>query len=84
MPNEYEQAFKEEIWGCYKYIGIPLETIYNMPIQERKYYIVMHNKSVQAENNAMEQYQSGEKTHEISGEALNDMAIREQQKNGGI
>ena len=55
-----------------------------MPIQERKYYIIMHNKTVQAENNMMEQNQSGEKMHELSGEALNSMAIREQQKNGGF
>lgn len=45
LPNEYERIFKEELWGCFKYIGIPMETLMNMPISDRKFYIMMHNKS---------------------------------------
>ena len=43
LPSEYERAFKEELWGCFKYIGIPFETLMNMPVADRKYYIMMHN-----------------------------------------
>jgi hypothetical protein len=45
LPSDYEKSFKEEIWGCFKYIGIPMETLMNMPIADRKYYIMLHNKS---------------------------------------
>ena len=34
---------KEELWGCFKYIGIPFETLEKMPIRDRKYYILRHN-----------------------------------------
>ena len=43
LPNEFEKNLKDEIWGCFKYIGIPMDTIMNMPIQDRKYYIMKHN-----------------------------------------
>lgn len=45
LPDEYEKNFKEEIWGCFKYIGIPMETLMNMPISDRKFYIMMHNRT---------------------------------------
>lgn len=81
MPSEYEEAFKEEIWGCYKYVGIPLETIYSMPIQERKYFIQKHNMDVKRENEAMEgQGAPNEVTREFSGEALNAIAAQQMQK----
>jgi hypothetical protein len=44
LPSNFEKSFKEEIWGCFKYIGIPMETLMNMPIADRKYYIMLHNK----------------------------------------
>lgn len=81
MPSEFEEAFKEEIWGCYKYVGIPLETIYNMPIQERKYFIQKHNLDVKRENEALEANNgSGEMTREFSGEALNAIAAQQMKK----
>lgn len=43
MPSEYERQLKEELWGCFKYIGIPYETLLNMPIQDRRFYIMKHN-----------------------------------------
>ncbi len=51
LPNEYERIFKEELWGCFKYIGIPMETLMNMPIADRKYYIMLHNKTEGNSNN---------------------------------
>ena len=52
LPSNYEKNFKEEIWGCFKYIGIPMDTLMNMPIADRKYYIMLHNKS---ENNSSQE-----------------------------
>lgn len=44
LPSEYERELKEEIWGMFKYMGIPIETIYAMPIHDRKFYIMKHNE----------------------------------------
>lgn len=43
LPSEYDRYYKEEIWGCFKHIGIPMETLMKMPIQDRKFYIYKHN-----------------------------------------
>lgn len=78
MPSEYEATLKEEIWGCFKYIGIPLETIYSMPIQDRKFFIQKHNIDSKREMEMMETNDGNTKT--ISGEALNNYAAKEQTK----
>lgn len=44
LPNNYERALKDEIYGCFKHIGIPIETVYNMPVQDRRYFILKHNE----------------------------------------
>lgn len=49
MPSTYERQLKEELWGCFKYIGIPWETLYTMPIQDRRFYIQKHNAEQEAE-----------------------------------
>lgn len=51
LPSEYERAFKEELWGCFKYIGIPLETLMDMPVADRKFYITMHNNKDSTSSN---------------------------------
>lgn len=74
-PEEYERSFKEEIWGCYKYIGIPLDEIYKMPIQDRKYFIMKHNQE-------QEEYKlkhSPKNSNSITGDAINQYASITQQ-----
>lgn len=82
LPNEYERQLKEEIWGCFKYIGLPMETIMSLPIQDRKFYIIKHNEAMEMENRQMRAAEKGN-SHEstISGEALNAYAYREIQNN---
>ena len=72
LPNEFEKNLKDEIWGCFKYIGIPMETIMNMPIQDRKYYIMKHNTDEEELKQEIEG--GGGETHTIEGEALNTYA----------
>jgi len=43
LPSEYERMLKEEIWGCFKHIGIPIETVMSLPIQDRRFFIMKHN-----------------------------------------
>lgn len=41
-PN-YEQSLKDELYGCFKYMGIPFDILDRMPTRDRKYYIMKHN-----------------------------------------
>ena len=78
MPSDYEAALKDELWGCYKYIGIPFETLYSMPIQDRKYYIQRHNAESKEQQEQYETSNGHVMTH--NGEAINSFAAIEQQK----
>ena len=71
LPNEFEKNLKDEIWGCFKYIGIPMDTIMNMPIQDRKYFIMKHNAD---EEELKQEIEGGGEMHTIEGEALNTYA----------
>lgn len=48
-PN-YESALKEELYGCFKYIGIPFDVLYKMPIRDRKFFINKHNEAEEKSN----------------------------------
>lgn len=47
LPSDYERRLKDEIWGCFKYIGFSIDAVMKMPIQDRKYYIMRHNAEVE-------------------------------------
>jgi hypothetical protein len=65
-PNEYADALLDEIYGCFKYIGIPIQTVMNMPVQERKYYIARHNRDCDEQN---KKYNNPSNTITATGEA---------------
>ena len=44
ISPDFGQVLKEEIFGCFKYIGIPYSEIMAMPTKDRKTYVTMHNK----------------------------------------
>lgn len=62
---------KDEIWGCFKYIGIPMEEIMRMPIQDRKYYILKHNEE---QGKLRSSADAGNNTTRVYGESLNRYA----------
>jgi hypothetical protein len=64
-PDDYGNALLDEIYGCFKYIGIPIDTVMNMPIQNRKYFIMRHNAECEELNNR----HSNEKNINMTGEA---------------
>lgn len=78
ISPDYETNLKEELFGCFKYIGIPFETLDKMPIRDRKYYIIKHNEYVEREN---AKYNEG---GSIQGEALDAYTDMEQQKSQNI
>ncbi len=51
ISPDYDKNLAEELFGCFKYIGIPINTLYKMPIRERKFYIARHNKAIEDEKN---------------------------------
>lgn len=65
-PN-YEKNLKDELYGCFKYIGIPLDILDKMPTRDRKFYIAKHNglvKETEKEDNG----------NVINGELINSYA----------
>jgi hypothetical protein len=55
MYKDYEKHLKEEIWCCHKHMGLSFFDINNMPIQDRKMYITLHNKEVEKMNEKFKQ-----------------------------
>ena len=49
ISPDYERNLKDELYGCFKYIGIPFDILNKMPIRDRKFYIAKHNGSVEDE-----------------------------------
>lgn len=45
---------KEELFGCFKYIGIPFDILDKMPTRDRKFYIAKHNGVVDEQNKKKE------------------------------
>lgn len=64
-PNDYADALLDEIYGCFKYIGIPIDTIMNMPVQNRKYFISRHNHDTDELNR---KYSNNNNSINITGE----------------
>ena len=61
-------------------MNIPLETIYSMPVMDRKFFIRKHNEAVKQENEAYEQASGNGKETNIDGVGINSYAKLEQQK----
>ena len=74
FPSDYELHLKEEIWGVFKHIGIPFETIYSMPVHDRRFYIMKHNEE---QEGIKRQYNKNENVWSYSGD-LNAFAKNEQ------
>lgn len=54
ISPDYERNLKEELYGCFKYIGIPLSELDRMPTRDRKSYIFLHNQAMEKERQEME------------------------------
>lgn len=48
--DESERNLKQELFGCFKHIGIPLDILYKMPTRDRRFYIFQHNNAANKEN----------------------------------
>lgn len=77
LPNDYERILKDEIWGMFRHIGIPMETIMAMPIQDRRYYIQRHNMEQEGIREERERGNNSANTNRYNGD-VNEFAKLEQ------
>ncbi len=67
----------DEIWGCFKHVGMSWDMIMKLPIQDRRTLIQKHNREQEAINNEIEGNNSlNNRTYE--GEMINTFAKMEQ------
>lgn len=67
----------DEIWGCFKHVGMSWDMIMKLPIQDRRALIQKHNREQEAINNELEGNNSpNNRTYE--GEMINTFAKMEQ------
>lgn len=66
ISSDYEKNLKDELYGCFKYIGIPFDILNKMPVRDRKFYIAKHNGIVEDEKN-----KENNNNSKISGEMIN-------------
>ena len=71
--------FWDEIWGCVKYIELPYEVVWNMPVYIRKLWISKHNK----ENNPNKNQES-EGFDILNSSTINTYAALEQTKQANL
>ena len=54
LISNFEKNLKHELWLCHKHMNLPMEELYNMPVSDRKNYILIHNKDVEKEKERLE------------------------------
>lgn len=77
MSND-EESYKglwDELYACNNYLKIPFDTLMDMPVHVRKYWIQKYN----ADNTETNNY-DGTKTNVINGGNINTYASLEQMK----
>lgn len=51
--KNYEKDLKRELFLCHKNMKLSMTELYNMPIQDRKFYILTHNKEIEKEKEVL-------------------------------
>ena len=71
-----EKYLWDELWGCINYLKMPYDTVLQMPVYIRKFWILKHNEVNQ--NSKNENSDSNSTT--VNGIALNTYAQMEQKQ----
>ena len=61
----YEENLKEELFACFKYIGIPFDVLDKMSIRDRKFYIQRYNRYMEEREEAMNNEKGSSSTYDI-------------------
>lgn len=59
LTSNYEKNLKYELWLCHKNMNLSMEDLYNMPVADRKSYILIHNKQVEKERERLDSARRG-------------------------
>lgn len=78
--DKYEMDFWDEIWGCVKYIELPYDVVWNMPVYIRKLWIAKHNRENSPNNNN----QNNEGLDVVNSATINSYAALEQRKQANL
>lgn len=81
ISSDYERNLKDELFGCFKYIGIPLNILDKMPIRDRKFYIAKHNGIVEVEKKKSEEKNGGSHVDGLFIDGFTDMSQGQAKKN---
>lgn len=79
ISPDAELNLKNELFNCFKYIGIPFAELYKMPTKDRKFYIKRYNDYVDGINAQYEH--NGKNTYNGDISAYTEV---EQQKNKNL
>lgn len=58
LTSNFDKNLKYELWLCHKNMNLSMEDLYNMPVADRKNYILIHNKQVEKEKERLERVKS--------------------------
>lgn len=58
LTSNFEKSLKTELLTCHKHMGLSMEELYNMPVSDRKSYIIIHNKQVEKEKERIDKIKS--------------------------
>ena len=58
LTSNFEKNLKNELWLCHKHMDLSMEDLYNMPVNDRKRYILIHNKQVEKEKERLDKIKS--------------------------
>ena len=69
----------DEIWGCFKHVGMSWDMIMKLPIQDRRTLIYKHNLEQDMINSDYEKRENGNSNNRYyEGESINTFARMEQ------
>lgn len=52
--SDFDKALKSELWACHEHMKISITELNNMPVLDRKNYIILHNKSMEKQKQEMD------------------------------
>lgn len=81
-PTDYAKNLLDEIWGCFKHVGMSWDMIMKLPIQDRRALIHKHNLEQESINREIDGHgDSNTRTYE--GDTINTFAKMEQSNRRG-
>lgn len=76
----------DELWGCFKHVGMSWDMVMKLPIQDRRTLIHKHNLEQEEINREYEGGDGASNTRYYEGESINTFAQMEQNnlRRGGM